>query len=105
MNSLNSIILEGTVTEKPVRENRENVVALKFPVNVKRYYKNTDNENVEESYRFNVETYNQLADFTEPKLKEPGRGIRVVGRLKEVNGNVFVVAEHIEFKPMIKKTN
>lgn len=103
MNALNSLILEGTVNEKPVRENRENVVVLKFPVNVKRYYKNADNENVEESYRFNVEAYNQMAEFTESKLLKPGRGIRVVGRLKEVKGNVFVVAEHIEFKPM--KTN
>lgn len=44
-----------------------------------------------------------LADSLKDKIKED-RGVRIVGRLKEIGDNIGLFAEHIEFKPVgVKK--
>ncbi|MBO7613885.1 MAG: single-stranded DNA-binding protein, partial [Treponema sp.] len=57
-----------------------------------------------------VEAYGKVAEYCESKAKK-GRGVRVVGRLKQdvwkdsegkTVSKVFVVAEHIEYKPLKK---
>jgi single-strand DNA-binding protein len=60
---------------------------------------------------FNVETWAKLAESA-GNLGRKGRGVRVVGRLKQERWNgpdgkaqskVIIVAEHIEFRPELKK--
>jgi single-strand DNA-binding protein len=64
----------------------------------------------ETSY-FDVETWGKLAEACYSKSQK-GRGVRVVGRLKQNRWNdpdgkphsrVTIVAEHVEFRPIIKK--
>ena len=101
MNNLNSIILEGNVAEKPMFEN-SGVISTFFPISVKRFSKTSNNETLEECFKFDIETYGNLAEYCRDKCSLD-RGIRVVGRLVEREGKVSIVAEHIEFKPQYKK--
>ena len=110
MNHLNSIILEGNLTKDGELKNTSfSVCSLSVAVN--RYYKNKDGEGREEVSFFDVECFGTMAEMAAKKAVK-GRGIRVVGRLKQdrwtdENGKnyskVKVIAEHIEFKPMLKK--
>lgn len=110
MNNLNSIIIEGNVVRK--NEIMEPVAGFKkyaFSIGVNRWHVNKDGEGVSEVSYFDVETYGKMAEYTEKKATK-GRGIRVVGRLKQdawedkdgkKHSKVFVVAEHIEYKPIL----
>ena len=112
MNQLNSLILEGNLVKDAVLA--EPVPGFKkcnFSVGVNRFYKNKKNEDVNEVSFFEVEAYGKMAEYCETKAKK-GRGVRVVGRLKQDSwkdsegksfSKVYVVAEHIEYKP-VKKT-
>jgi single-strand DNA-binding protein len=60
---------------------------------------------------FDVSAWTRLAEVCGEYLKK-GRGVRVVGRLKQdrwtdadgkPHSRIFIVAEHVEFKPQIKK--
>lgn len=111
MNHLNSIILEGNLTKDGELKNTSfSVCSLSVAVN--RYYKNKDGDFLEEVSFFDVECFGRMAEVAEMNGKK-GRGIRVVGRLKQdrwtdENGKTYskvkVIAEHIEFKPMFKKS-
>ena len=112
MNNLNSLIIEGNLVRDPVLA--EPVPGFKkclFTIGVNRFYKNRNNQDVNEASFFDVEAYGNMAEYCGEKAKK-GRGVRVVGRLKQdtwkdSNGKsaskVYVVAEHIEYKP-VKKT-
>ena len=110
MNNLNSIILEGNLTKDGEKKNTDfSVCSLSVAVN--RSYKNKNGEWVDEVSFFDIECFGNMADFAE-KNAIKGRGIRVVGRLKQdrwtdENGKTYskvkVIAEHIEYKPMFKK--
>jgi len=112
MNQLNSLILEGNLVRDAVlTEPAPGFKKCIFTMGVSRYYKNRKNEDVNEASFFDVEAYNQIAEWCGKKATK-GRGVRVVGRLKQdtwkdENGKtasrIYVVAEHIEYKPM-KKT-
>ena len=107
MNMLNSLILEGVITEKGAEKIPN---GLSFELVSKRHRK--EGEEVKEEYSFfTVEVYGHLADFSEKKLVK-GQGIRTVGRLaskswKDEEGKehsrVYIIAEHIEFKPNLRK--
>ena len=106
MNFINQIILEGNVvtdvyyTIVPVPHARVEILSL-------RSYRDSDGNVAEEKSCFEVEGFGSLAE----SMKEccmKGRGMRVIGRLKQnrwkdgdgvERGRVFVVAEHVEFKP------
>lgn len=112
MNNLNSIILEGNlVRDAQLTEPAPGFKKCAFSIGVNRFFKNRKNEDVQEASFFDVEAYNQVAEWCGKKATK-GRGVRVVGRLKQdtwkdENGKsasrIYVVAEHIEYKPM-KKT-
>ena len=111
MNNLNSIILEGNlVRDAQLTEPAPGFKKCAFSIGVNRFFKNRKNEDVQEASFFDVEAYNQVAEWCGKKATK-GRGVRVVGRLKQdtwkdENGKsaskVYVVAEHIEYKPMKK---
>ncbi len=108
MNSLNSILIEGNLTKDPVTKSLNNgskVCVFSFASN--KYYKQNGEAQKETSF-FNVETWGKLAVFCSEALKK-GRGVRVVGRLKQDRWNdesgnfksrVKIVAEHVELKPI-----
>jgi single-strand DNA-binding protein len=112
MNQLNSLILEGNITREPeVKETAHGCKVVKIPLAVNRWYKNADGQGVEEVSYFDVETYGKMAEYCETR-SEKGRGLRVVGRLKQDRwktpegkntSRVSIIAEHIEFKPRIEK--
>ena len=103
--NLNSLILEGVVIGEPhLVETKEFYSdVLNFTVETTRYYRNRAGEDVEEKSLFKVVAFGGMSKFP---LKE-GSGVRVVGRLKEINwtdgdgvthSEVQVVAEQIEMR-------
>ncbi len=107
MNQLNSLIIEGNVTREPeFKETANGHKICNIPVAVNRFYKNTDGEGVNEVSFFNIETFGKMAESCQ-KNCEKGRGIRVVGRLKQSRwtnsegktaSRISIIAEHVEFK-------
>ncbi len=113
MNALNQIILEGNVVRQPEkREVKNGIRVCSIPIAVNRRYKSSSGQLTDEVSFFDITAFGNLADSCE-KWCPKGRGIRVVGRLKQETwtgedgkhrSKVFVVAEHIEFKPFFKKS-
>jgi single-strand DNA-binding protein len=75
-----------------------------------RYYKQDTGFEKEVSF-FDVETWGKLGEACYTKGKK-GRGVRVVGRLKQnrwsdsegkSHSRIAIVAEHVEFRPEFKK--
>ena len=107
MNQLNSLIIEGNVVKQgELSEPIQGFKVCSFPIAVNRWYKNKNGEGVNEVSYFDIETYGKMAEAC-AKQTVKGRGVRVVGRLKqnrwkdEKKGNlskIFVVAEHVEYK-------
>ena len=106
MNMLNSLILEGNVVDglSSFPEGKD------FGIEVVRYYKNREGEDVEDKSYFRVEIYGNMTDEKFTKHIYVGRGIRIVGRLKQkrwkdeegkLHARIVVIAEHIEFKNKI----
>lgn len=80
MNALNSIIIEGTVTE---------VDGENFSISVPRYYKDAEGNNVEHISVFKCKSIR-------PVKKD--KQVRIVGRLHSENGEVSVIVEHMEIR-------
>jgi len=111
MNNLNSILIEGNLVRDPeLSYTPKGTAVCKFSVACNRAFKQDDQLQKEVSY-FDVSTWTRLAEVCGEYLKK-GRGVRVVGRLKQdrwadadgkAHSRVFIVAEHVEFKPQLKK--
>ena len=106
MNQLNSIILEGNVVKKAeLSEPTSGFIVCKFPLAVNRKTKTPAGEVKEDVSYFDVETYGQMAEKCS-KYCDKGKGVRVVGRLKQSrweennvkHSRVYVIAEHVEYK-------
>lgn len=108
MNNLNSILIEGNLIKDPVlRVTPNGTPVCLFSVATNRFYKQNDELQKEVSY-FDIESWANTAQSCGSLLSK-GRGVRVVGRLKQdrwndENGNpksrIKIVAEHVEFKPL-----
>ena len=106
MNQLNSVILEGNLVRDPeAKLTPKGTPVCKFAVASNRYYK-TEGVRQEEVSYFDVEVWSGVAEACEKHLQK-GRGVRVVGRLKQdrwtddqglSHYKVKVVGEHVEFK-------
>ncbi|HVO38186.1 MAG TPA: single-stranded DNA-binding protein [Spirochaetia bacterium] len=111
MNNLNSILIEGNLVRDPeLSYTPKGTAVCKFSVACNRYYKQDQETQKEVSY-FDVSTWTRLAEVCGEYLKK-GRGVRVVGRLKQdrwsdaegkAHSRVEIVAEHVEFKPQLRK--
>ncbi|MCL2806116.1 MAG: single-stranded DNA-binding protein [Treponema sp.] len=114
MNNLNSILIEGNLVKDPVlRSTTKGTQVCTMSLASNRYYKqnNQDPGFEKEVSFFEVVTWAKLAEACYTKGKK-GRGLRVVGRLKEDRWNgsdgkshsrVSIIAEHVEFRPEFKK--
>ena len=110
MNNLNSLLIEGNLVKDPeLSYTPKGTAVCKFTVASNRFFKQDQETQKEVSY-FDVTTWARLAEVCGEYLKK-GRGVRVVGRLKQdrwtdpdgkTRSRIFVVAEHVEFKPQLK---
>ena len=110
MNNLNSILIEGNLVKDPeLSYTAKGTAVCKFSVACNRAFKQDDQLQKEVSF-FDVSTWTRLAEVCGEYLKK-GRGVRVVGRLKQdkwtdadgkPHSRIFIVAEHVEFKPQKK---
>jgi len=105
MNALNSILIEGNVIANPEkRETPRGTTVCDFKIASSRFYRQ-DETTEEEKSIFDIELWAKLAESCAEHCTE-GRGVRVVGRLKQCeDGRIKIVAEHVEFKPQIKKSS
>jgi len=111
MNNLNSVLIEGNLVRDPeLSYTPKGTAVCKFSVACHRAFKQDEQLQKEVSY-FEVSTWTRLAEVCGEYLKK-GRGVRVVGRLKQdrwadadgkPHSRLFIVAEHVEFKPQVKK--
>jgi single-strand DNA-binding protein len=111
MNNLNSILIEGNLVRDPLlRSTPKGTQVCTMSLASNRYYKQDSGFEKEVSF-FEIETWAKLAEACYNKGRK-GRGIRVVGRLKQDRWNgadgkphsrITIVAEHVEFRPEFKK--
>jgi single-strand DNA-binding protein len=111
MNNLNSILIEGNLVRDPLfRSTPKGTPLCTFRLASNRYLKKDSGYEQEVSF-FDVETWSRLAENCY-NLGHKGRGVRVVGRLKESrwpgsdgksHSRVMIVAEHVEFRPEFRK--
>ena len=111
MNNLNSILVEGNIVRDPeLHSTTKGTSVCTFQIATNRYYRQDAGMEKEVSF-FNVEAWSRLADNVS-NLGHKGRGVRVVGRLKQerwqdregkVQSKIIILAEHIEFRPDFKK--
>ena len=111
MNNLNSILIEGNLVKDPLfRSTPKGTPVCTFSLASNRYFKQDSGFEREVSF-FDVETWSKLAENCY-NLGHKGRGVRVVGRLKQDRwtgpdgkgrSKITIVAEHVEFKPEFKK--
>jgi len=107
MNNLNSVFIEGNLVRDPEFKTTSKGTALcVFTLASNRCYKQNDCMEKEVSF-FDVEAWSKLAENCK-EHGHKGRGVRVVGRLKQNRWNgidgaahskIIIVAEHIEFRP------
>ena len=113
MNNLNSILLEGNLVRDPlVRTTPKGTTVCNFTIASTRFYRSDENFEKEVGF-FDVEAWGRLAEACSNQGRK-GRGVRVVGRLKQDRwtGNdgknhtkVAIVAEHVEYRTDFKKVN
>ena len=118
MNNLNTVLMEGTLTRDPQREERSAEFSMcKLTLANNRYFrdnrkKEKDKEWTKDASYFYVYVSGPVAESCLKYLTK-GRGVRVVGRLKQKSWRdyegtwrerVYIIAEHIEFQPP-KKTD
>ncbi len=103
------IILDLDATDDPLHGDQEGRFFHGYYDCYNRQWKQDDQLQKEVSY-FDVSTWTRLAEVCGEYLKK-GRGVRVVGRLKQdrwtdpegkAHSRVEIVAEHVEFKPQKK---
>lgn len=123
MNNLNTVLMEGTLTRDPQREERSAEFSMcKLTLANNRYYR--DNRKKEKEKDQEKEKWTKDASYFYVYVSGPvaesclkyltkGRGVRIVGRLKQKSWRdyegtwrerVYIIAEHIEFQPP-KKTD
>ncbi|MDR2740859.1 MAG: single-stranded DNA-binding protein [Treponema sp.] len=110
MNNLNSILIEGILVRDPLlRTTPKGTSLCTFSLASNRFFRQDSGLEKEVSF-FDVETWAKLAEHCY-NLGRKGRGVRVVGRLKQSrwtgqdgkrHSRISIIAEHIEFKPEFK---
>lgn len=108
MNNLNSILIEGNLTQDPELATVPSGKSVcRFSIASNRYYRNAEKTLMNEVSYVDIDTWGSLAEGCAKYLRK-GRGVRVVGRLKQdrwqgdddqMHQRYVVVAEHVEFQP------
>ena len=110
MNNLNTVLMEGTLIRDPERSYQVTGSSqCRLSLANNRYYNGKNDKWVHDASFFTVWVFGPVAESCLTYLKK-GRGIRVVGRLKQFRytsagfsrEKVAILAEHIEFQPQKK---
>jgi len=111
MNPLNSSLIEGIIDSTPeLRTTPKGTTVCVFSIESTRFYKDDNGKLTSETSVFDIEAWGRLAEKCDKELSI-GRGVRVVGRLKQdrwagsdglPHSRVKVIAEHVEIKPQKK---
>ena len=111
MNNLNSILIEGNMVRDPLlKSTPKGAVVCNFSIASNRFLRQDSNLEREVSF-FDVEAWGKLANSC-ANYGRKGRGVRVVGRLKQErwvgsdgknHTRVAIVAEHVEYRSDFKK--
>jgi single-strand DNA-binding protein len=111
MNNLNSVLIEGNMVRDPlIRSTPKGTQVCTFSIASNRFFRQDSNLEKETGF-FEVETWGKLAAACS-NLGRKGRGVRVVGRLKQDrwtgsdgknHNKVAIVAEHVEYRSDFKK--
>jgi single-strand DNA-binding protein len=107
MNNLNSVLIEGNLVRDPLlRSTAKGTPVCTFSIASSRFYKGDGGLEKEVSF-IDVEAQSKLAESCQ-RLGCKGRGVRVVGRLRQdrwtdadgrKHSKISVAAEHVEFRP------
>ncbi|MBR2281424.1 MAG: single-stranded DNA-binding protein [Spirochaetales bacterium] len=105
MNNLNTVLIEGLLTRDPERMGPEGSSMCKIGIANNRYrFSDKEQRWIPETSFFTIQVYGAAAEGCMYRLKK-GRGIRVVGKLKQYvnkytnSEKIFIQAEHIEVQP------
>ena len=111
MNNLNSILIEGNMVRDPLLRNTAKGTSIcSFSIATNRFFRQDSSMEKEVGF-FDVEAWGKLANSC-ANYGRKGRGVRVVGRLKQdrwvgtdgkKHTKVAIVAEHVEYRPDFKK--
>lgn len=112
MNAMNQIIIEGNLVRTPAfKETATGKKVCTMPIAVNRIFKDTSGKEINEVGYYDIEAWGEKFTDILAKCGFKGRGVRVVGRLKQdrwqddggkSHSKVYIVAEHIDFKPAKK---
>lgn len=112
MNAMNQIIIEGNLVRTPAfKETSTGKKVCTMPIAVNRIFKDTSGKEINEVGYYDIEAWGEKFTDILAKCGFKGRGVRVVGRLKQdrwqddggkSHSKVYIVAEHIDFKPTKK---
>lgn len=112
MDSINSVVIEGNlVRDVTFKETTKGTHLCTFSIAANRNFTSSNGDISKEVSYFDVETWGAVADEC-VKKGEKGRGIRLVGRLKQNRwtgtdgknySRITIIAEHAEFRPAFKK--
>lgn len=108
MNDMNQVLIDGRLVKDPegkkIGESGRSV--CNFTIGSNRYFKNANKETQQETVFLDIEAWGTLAENCQKYLGK-GRGVRVVGRLKQDNwigkedqknhSKLYVMAQHVEF--------
>jgi len=107
MSNLNSILIEGNLVREPLfRTTPKGTPVCTFRLASNRFYKQDAGVEKEVSF-FDIETWTKLAELCNSQGRK-GRGVRIVGRLKEERwadpegksrSKIKIIANHVEFRP------
>ncbi|MDR1618420.1 MAG: single-stranded DNA-binding protein [Treponema sp.] len=111
MNNLNSVLIEGNMVRDPLlRSTPKGTPICTFSLASNRFFKQDSGMEREVSF-LDVEAWGKLSEHCYNQGHK-GRGVRVVGRLKQDRWigsdgknhfRVLIVAEHVEFRPEFKR--
>lgn len=114
MNAMNQIIIEGNlVRDSSIRETSRGNKIASMSIASNRYYKDSNGDFQSEVSFFDVQAWGHNFCESIAKNAVKGRGVRVVGRLKQDRwksddgkniAKIYILAEHIDFKPAAKET-
>lgn len=102
MQHLNSVLLEGVVSDDPIRSfDPDSISTTTFTFVSRRIYKDRTGKPKADIINVPVLLHGITAVAATPELLYKGRGLRLVGRLAwaQVLG-LHLFAEHVEYKPV-----
>jgi single-strand DNA-binding protein len=113
MNNLNSVLIEGNMVRDPlIRSTPKGTQVCSFSIASNRFYRQDSTLEKETSF-FEIEAWGKLAAACGTQGRK-GRGVRVVGRLKQdrwtgtdgkTHYKVAIVAEHVEYRSDFKQSD